>query len=109
MPSFENHALARRQVLDRAFYFLLQLPVPKASFGVRFGGIFFERFHAVDDAIGRFHHRGFLFSNLSFPQLVQADVGYDPVKPGMKTAIETEGMEIAIDPQTSLLIHISRI
>jgi hypothetical protein len=48
-------------------------------------------------------------SHCPFPQLIQADVGHDPVKPSMKAAIEAEGMQVAVHAKKRLLIHVPRI
>ena len=60
-------------------------------------------------AVRRFHHRRFLLTDFALPQLIQADVGHDPVQPGMKTAIEPERMQVPVDPRKRLLVHVARI
>src|SRR5262249_51235134 len=46
------------------------------------------------------------WSRLTAPQVVQADVRDDAVKPGVKAALETEAMEIAIDFEKCFLVNV---
>jgi hypothetical protein len=52
---------------------------------------------------------GLLFPDLPLAQLVQADVGHDPVQPGMKAAIEPERLEVPVDAEKRFLVDIPRI
>ena len=88
---------------------LLQLPVPQAALGVRVGGLLFEGIHPVDRPFAGFHRRGLLLPDLPFAQLVQADIGHNPVQPGMKAAIEPERMQVPVDPEKRFLVHVARI
>ena len=41
-----------------------------------------------------------------FSQVVQADVGYDTVEPGVKTAVEAEGVEVLVNSQKGFLVNV---
>src|SRR6185312_17406539 len=64
---------------------------------------------AVHLAVGR-RHGGLLFlAHLAFPDLVETQIRNYAVQPGVKAAIEAECMQIAVDAQERLLIHVAGI
>ncbi len=50
-----------------------------------------------------------LWTRLSPPQMIQADIGDDAIKPGVKAALEAEPMQVAIDLEESFLVNVARV
>ena len=46
---------------------------------------------------------------LAPPQLIEANVGDDAIEPGIKAALETESMEVAVDLQEGFLVDVARV
>src|SRR5438034_961519 len=101
MPQLEDHALARRQLLQRPADPRAQLTVPETPLRVAGGAIFLHRIGAVYHAIRSFDHRRLLLPDLPLAQMIETDVRHNPVKPGIKAAIEPEQVDILINPQES--------
>ena len=63
----------------------------------------------VPGTLRRFNDRRFFPANLLLAQGVQAKIGHNAVKPGVKAAIEPERMKIPVDAQKRLLVHVTGI
>ena len=74
--------------------------------GSAWAAFLFEGIHAVHGAFAGFDDGGFFLAHLTFAQLIQTDVGHDPVQPGMKAAIETERVQVPVNPEKRLLIDV---
>ena len=62
---------------------------------------------AVDLVAGAVHHHGVIFAAGFAPaQLVQAQIGDDPVNPGIKRALEAEVADIPVGLEEGLLVNI---
>src|SRR4051794_6571730 len=104
MPQFEYHSLPRRQLPERLFHALANLPAEQTPMRITSGTSFRSGIGSVQRSFRRRNHRGLFLANLSLAQLIQAEVRRDPVQPGMETAIETELIQISIYAQESFLV-----
>ena len=43
------------------------------------------------------------------PQVIEAHVGHDAIKPGIKTAFESEAVQVAIDLEECFLVNVARV
>src|SRR5271165_5737785 len=101
MLHFKNDALARRQSFHRCRQPCLNLFPRKVPLGIERGTILplaFEEVRAPILILRRVQFRSLILrSCLAAAQVIQAYVGYDAVEPGVKAALETEAVEIAVD------------
>src|SRR6185312_634937 len=109
VPQLEHHALARRQLSQRVFHALPDLPAEQTSERVAFDPGLRRGIGAVQSPFRSGHNHGLLFANLSFAQLIQAQVRRNPVQPGVEAAIEAEMIQVAVHPQERFLVHIPGI
>src|ERR1051325_8145234 len=63
----------------------------------------------IEGALRRIDHSRFLAADLAFPEVVQANIGHDPVKPGMETTVKAKCMQVLVNPKESLLVDIPGI
>src|SRR6266446_9616656 len=97
MPQLENHSLARRQLSQSRDDAGTQLPVPQASLRIAGRALFLDPVGPVHLSIGGIDAGGLLFPDLPLPQMVETDVGHDPVQPGVEAAIEPERVNVPVD------------
>lgn len=103
---FEDHAFARRQIGEGPIDAGTQFAGKQPALRVVVGALFFDGLEQVIFATGGFRHWRLFFADLPFAEVVQADVGDDPVEPGGKTAIEAERVEIAEDAEKCFLVDV---
>src|ERR1035438_7046307 len=79
------------------------------SLRVRVRGFLFKRVHPVDGPLAGFDGRGLFPPDLPFAQLIQTNIGHNPVQPGMEAAIEPKRVQVAIDPEERFLVDVARV
>src|SRR5207302_3673180 len=62
--------------------------------------------HVVLVPGGIFRHRRIFFSHALLAQMVEAQIGYDPVNPGVEGALETEAADILVRFEEGVLIDV---
>src|SRR5438309_895670 len=98
MPHFEDDALARRQLTQDLGDPLPNLPAVETPLRIEIRSLLPQHVHAVDGAVDARKHCRLLFADLAFSQVIQTEIGGDPVYPGVKAAIETERGKTAVNP-----------
>src|ERR1700751_48369 len=91
MLQFENHPLARRQLLERTIDAIAQLTTHQLLLGIRAAA---PIWHLVKEAVffsGAIRrYRSVFFPNLFFTEMIEAEVGNDAVDPSVEGALESE-------------------
>src|ERR1700676_31309 len=108
----KHDALARRQPLHGPGDAHANLVAHQPPFRILRGTILSLPLEKVRDAVlMRGVYLGSLIFGAGLPatQLVQANVGDDAVQPGIKAALETEPVEIAVNLQEGFLINVSGV
>ena len=108
VAQFKNRSLPGRELFESAVNLAAQLAIPHLTLGVGMRGTFFQLRHAIHHAFGGFNDSGFLPPNLTATEVVEADIGNNPIQPGVERTIEPESVEVPVDLQKSLLVDIAR-
>src|SRR5580704_17831436 len=110
---FENDALARRQPLHRTGEPFLDFLPDQVALGIGRWPLFLLALKEIGDAlfIMRGMHLGSLIfgAGLAAAEMVEADVGDDAIKPGVKAAFETEAVQVAVDLQEGFLVDVTSV
>ena len=109
MPHLEHHPLARRQLAQHVLDAGLQLIAQQRSLRIGMRAFFGNGIHPVQRPVRRGQHGRFLAPDLSLAEMIQAQVGYDPVQPGMKAAVEPERVQVPVDAQERFLVDVARV
>src|SRR6266550_7606137 len=109
----KNDAFARRKTLHGSGDARLDFLADEGALGVQRRALLTLALEKVGDALlvkAGIQFRSLIFrARLAAAQMVQANVGYDAVEPGVKAALEAETMEIAVDLQECFLVDVSGI
>src|ERR1700733_3839482 len=111
MLHFENCTFARRKPLHRLLYLFPELLSEKLSFRIE-GGIQFRL--AIEEVPGAtfriFRNRSLIFAVRGAPpQIIERHVRRNPIKPCIEAALESEAMQVPVNPQEAFLIDVSRV
>src|SRR5258708_19257182 len=106
----KNNAFARRQALHRGGDARFDFLANEGALAIQRGPVLALAFEKIRDAflvVRGIQFRRLIFrTRLSAAQVIQADVGDDAVEPGVKAALETKTMEIAVNLEESFLVDL---
>jgi hypothetical protein len=106
---FENHTLARGKLIEDFSNPRIHLTAHELALRIYIGALLGNELQPVDfPAPGLYGYR-FFFADFALPDLIEAQVRYDPVEPGAEGAIETKFGKVPVDPQKSFLVHVARV
>src|SRR6185437_8279912 len=111
MLHLENHAFAGRKPLHRRrdlhAQFLPEQPLFRISHRARFRLAIKKVARA---ALAILRHRGLILAARgAAAKMIQSDVGYDSVEPGVEGALEAEAMQVPVDAQEAFLVDVPRL
>src|SRR5579864_3573234 len=106
MPQLEHHPLARRQLAQHLLHSFPNLPAEQIPLRIPVHPLLRYRVHSIQRPIRRREHRRFFLPHFPLAHLIQTQIGRDPVQPRMKTTVETERVQIPVDPQKYFLIYV---
>src|SRR5260370_19296937 len=107
MLQLEDHSFTRRQLVQRVRDASAQLAPHQVSFRIRSAApVPHLCQHIVLLAVSTRCNRRIFLSHLLLADLVQAQIGHDPVNPGVKRALEAEPADVLVSLQEGFLINV---
>src|SRR5713226_2334359 len=113
MLHFENNPLARGKPFHRCRDPRLNFFSDESAFGIERGTMFALAFEEIGDAFvvaSAADLRCLVFgTRLAAAQLIEANISYDAVEPGVEAALEAKAMQIAVHLEEGFLINVAGI
>jgi hypothetical protein len=107
MLQFKNHALPGSQPAERQQNLFAQLTRHQIALRIRQSTVIGDAIQKINFLPRRVdRNRGIFLAGLALPQMVQAEIGNNPVNPGVEGAFKAKVANVAIRFEKSFLVDV---